>query len=45
MTTSHIFNKKAPIVVGMEIVAGTMRLGTPLCVTGKTFVGILNNVI
>lgn len=28
----HIFNKKDPIIVGMEVVEGTLRVGTPLCI-------------
>jgi translation initiation factor 5B len=28
----HIFNKKDPIVMGVEVVEGTLRLGTTLCV-------------
>lgn len=28
----HIFNKKDPIVMGVEVVEGTLRLGTMLCV-------------
>jgi translation initiation factor 5B len=31
----HIFNKKDPIVLGVEVLEGTLRLGTPLCVPGK----------
>jgi len=29
---SHIFNKKDPIVLGVEVIDGTLKLGTPLCV-------------
>jgi translation initiation factor 5B len=28
----HIFNKKDPIVLGVEVVDGTLRLGTTLCI-------------
>lgn len=28
----HIFNQKDPIIVGVEVVEGILKLGTPLCV-------------
>lgn len=28
----HIFNMKDPIIVGMEVIEGTLRIGTPLCI-------------
>ena len=28
----HVFNKKDPIILGVEVVEGTLHLGTPLCV-------------
>lgn len=28
----HIFNQKDPIIVGMEVVEGILKVGTPLCV-------------
>jgi translation initiation factor 5B len=28
----HIFNKKDPIVIGVEVLEGTLRIGTTLCV-------------
>ena len=28
----HIFNQKDPIIVGVEIVEGILKVGTPLCV-------------
>lgn len=28
----HIFNKKDPIILGVEVVEGTLKLNTPLCV-------------
>lgn len=30
-----IFNKRDPIVVGIEIIEGTARIGTPICVPSK----------
>jgi translation initiation factor 5B len=28
----HIFNQKDPIIVGVEVVEGILKVGTPLCV-------------
>jgi len=28
----HIFNQKDPIIVGIEVVEGILKIGTPLCV-------------
>ena len=28
----HIFNQKDPIILGVEVVEGILKLGTPLCV-------------
>lgn len=28
----HVFNQKDPIIVGVEIVEGILKIGTPLCV-------------
>ena len=28
----HIFNTKDPIIVGMEVVEGILKVGTPLCI-------------
>ncbi|XP_073146136.1 eukaryotic translation initiation factor 5B-like [Henckelia pumila] len=36
----HVFNKKDPIVFGVEILEGTAKVGTPLCVPGKDFIDI-----
>jgi translation initiation factor IF-2 len=30
----HIFNMKDPIVLGVEVTHGSLRVGTPLCVPG-----------
>jgi translation initiation factor 5B len=31
----YIFNKKDPIVLGVEILEGSLRIGTPICVPSK----------
>ncbi|XP_027069004.1 eukaryotic translation initiation factor 5B-like [Coffea arabica] len=31
----YVFNKKDPIVLGVEVVEGTVKVGTPICVAGK----------
>ena len=28
----HIFNQKDPIIVGVEVVEGILKIGTPLCI-------------
>ena len=28
----HVFNQKDPIIVGVEVVEGILKVGTPLCV-------------
>lgn len=28
----HVFNMKDPIIVGMEVIEGNLRVGTPLCI-------------
>lgn len=30
-----IFNKKDPIVIGVEVMEGTLRVGTPICVPSR----------
>ncbi|KAF4692687.1 hypothetical protein FOZ60_012801 [Perkinsus olseni] len=36
----YVFNKKDPIVVGVDVSEGTLRLNTPLCVPDKEFLEI-----
>lgn len=31
----YIFNKKEPIILGVEVIEGSLRLGTPICVPSK----------
>lgn len=31
----HIFNAKDPIILGMEVVEGILKVGTPLCIPAK----------
>eukprot|EP01120_Amphizonella_sp_Union-15-10_P014957 TRINITY_DN7488_c0_g1_i5.p1 TRINITY_DN7488_c0_g1~~TRINITY_DN7488_c0_g1_i5.p1 ORF type:complete len:479 (-),score=86.26 TRINITY_DN7488_c0_g1_i5:33-1469(-) len=31
----HIFNKRDPIVVGVKVIDGILKLGTPLCIPSK----------
>mmetsp|Transcript_553 Transcript_553/g.735 ORF Transcript_553/g.735 Transcript_553/m.735 type:complete len:1277 (-) Transcript_553:100-3930(-) len=39
-----IFNKRSPIVIGVEVVEGILRTGTPLCVTEKNPILDIGNV-
>lgn len=34
----YVFNKKDPIIVGIEVLEGIVRVGTKLCVPGQTFI-------
>ena len=36
----HIFNKKDPIIMGVEILEGSVRVGTPLTVPATGFVDV-----
>eukprot|EP01040_Poterioochromonas_malhamensis_P011659 gene11659-12722_t len=41
----HIFNKKDPIVIGVEVVEGTLRLNTPLHIPQLSLdVGVVNKI-
>ncbi|KAG6408498.1 hypothetical protein SASPL_131511 [Salvia splendens] len=35
-----VFNKKDPIVLGVDVVEGIAKIGTPICVPGREFVEI-----
>lgn len=32
---SAVFNRKAPIIMGVEVTAGRLKIGTPVCVPAK----------
>lgn len=42
----HVFNQKDPIIVGVEVVEGILKVGTPLCVPalGGLNVGIVTSI-
>lgn len=42
----HIFNQKDPIIVGMEVVEGILKVGTPLCIPalGGLHVGVVTSI-
>jgi translation initiation factor 5B len=42
----HIFNKKSPIIVGVEIIDGVLKLGTPLVIPTLEFleIGIVTSI-
>lgn len=42
----HIFNQKDPIIVGMEVVEGILKVGTPLCAPnrGGLFIGKVTSI-
>ncbi|XP_019083407.1 PREDICTED: eukaryotic translation initiation factor 5B-like [Camelina sativa] len=35
-----VFNKKDPIVLGVDVVEGILKIGTPICVPGREFIDI-----
>ncbi|KMT05239.1 hypothetical protein BVRB_7g173810 [Beta vulgaris subsp. vulgaris] len=35
-----IFNKKDPIVLGVDVLEGTVKMGTPICVPSQDFIAI-----
>ncbi|XP_011039888.1 PREDICTED: eukaryotic translation initiation factor 5B-like [Populus euphratica] len=40
MIPEFIFNKKAPIVLGVDVLEGILKVGTPVCVLQKDFTDI-----
>lgn len=42
----HVFNQKDPIIVGVEVVEGILKVGTPLCVPalGGLNVGVVTSI-
>ena len=42
----HVFNQKDPIIIGVEVVEGILKVGTPLCVPalGGLTVGIVTSI-
>lgn len=32
-----VFNRKAPIIMGVEVTAGQLRVGTPICIPSRDF--------
>jgi translation initiation factor 5B len=42
----HIFNQKDPIIVGMEVVEGILKVGTPLCIPALSglFIGKVESI-
>lgn len=41
-----MFNKKSPIIVGVEILEGVLKIGTPLCIPSLDFldIGIVTSI-
>lgn len=41
-----VFNKKDPIIMGVEVIKGVLKIGTPLCVPSKNCikVGIVESI-
>ncbi|KAF8106896.1 hypothetical protein N665_0130s0063 [Sinapis alba] len=35
-----VFNKRDPIVLGVDVVEGILKIGTPICVPGREFIDI-----
>lgn len=41
-----VFNKKDPIVLGVDVIAGVLKVGTPLCVHNKELlkIGVVESI-
>ncbi|XP_049411241.1 eukaryotic translation initiation factor 5B-like [Solanum stenotomum] len=37
---NHVYNKKDPIVVGVDVLEGIARVGTPICIPHREFIDI-----
>ncbi|KAH0767898.1 hypothetical protein KY285_003769 [Solanum tuberosum] len=37
---NHVYNKKDPIVVGVDVLEGIARVGTPICIPQREFIDI-----
>lgn len=35
MVPDAIFNKRSPIIIGVDVIEGTLKMGTPICVVSK----------
>jgi translation initiation factor 5B len=35
MVRDAVFNKRSPIIIGVDVIAGDLKIGTPLCVINK----------
>ncbi len=41
----HIFNRKDPIILGMEVKEGSLRVGTPLCIPSLELdIGVVTSI-
>lgn len=42
----HVFNKKDPIIIGVEVAEGVLRVGTPICAPGKEMlrIGVVESI-
>lgn len=38
--STAVFNTKDPIVIGVNVLAGSIRIGTPLCVPDKDVLSV-----